>query len=86
MEDLSKCVERSEVLLTVRLSDDETIEAKGQIVFVGREVDPVNHEVLIRAEIPNENLQLLPGMDGELTVLGKPMSSAGETAGGGSRR
>jgi len=80
VEDLSKCVERSEVMLTVKLSEDETVEARGQIVFVGREVDPINREVLIRAEIPNEDLRLLPGMDGELSVLGKPMSSAAGTS------
>lgn len=76
VEDLSKCVEHSPVKLSVRLGDDDPIEVEGRIVYVAREVDPVNREVLIRAEIPNDDLRLLPGMDGELVVVGEKPSTA----------
>ena len=68
VDDLSKCVEHSPVVLTVKINEEETVELPGRIVFVGREVDPVNRDVLVRAEIENENFQLLPGMEGRLEI------------------
>ncbi len=79
VEHLSKCVEHSPVVVSVMMNDDETIQVAGRIVFVGREVDPVNREVLIRAEIPNDDMRLLPGMEGSLEVLGIK-STANSTA------
>lgn len=80
VEDLSKCVEQSPVRVTVALNRDETLEVNGRVVFIGREVDPVNREVLIRAEIPNDDLRLLPGMEGDMDVLGvKPPATAATT-------
>ncbi|MFV0442482.1 MAG: HlyD family secretion protein [Planctomycetaceae bacterium] len=76
VDDLSKCVEDAPVRLTVQLNPDEALEVEGQIVYVGREVDPINREVLIRAEIPNDNLRLLPGMEGDLVVQAKPAAKA----------
>jgi multidrug efflux pump subunit AcrA (membrane-fusion protein) len=79
VEQLSKCVEQSPVRLTVTLNPEETVEVQGRIVFVGREVDPVNREVLIRAEIPNDDFRLLPGMEGELELLGTSVDPAAAT-------
>lgn len=79
VENLSQCVEQAPVRLTVALNRDETVEVQGRIVFVGREVDPVNREVLVRAEIPNDDLRLLPGMEGELDIL--PAAANRETVG-----
>jgi multidrug efflux pump subunit AcrA (membrane-fusion protein) len=69
VEQLADCRVGCPVRVAVPLSEDETSTVEGQIVLIGREVDPVNREVLIRAEIPNEDLRLLPGMDGELTLV-----------------
>jgi macrolide-specific efflux system membrane fusion protein len=75
VEDLSQCVENSQVKLTVVLNPEETVAVEGRIVYVGREVDPVNQDVMVRAEIPNDDLRLLPGMRGELVVSGKPAAT-----------
>lgn len=69
VEDLSKCVQQARVRVTIPLNTEETIDVLGQVVYVGREVDPVNREVLVRAEIPNDELRLLPGMAGRMVVL-----------------
>lgn len=69
VEDLSKCVQQARVRVTIPLNAEETIDVLGQVVYVGREVDPVNREVLVRAEIPNDELRLLPGMAGRMVVL-----------------
>lgn len=68
VEDLSRCAEHSRVTVSIPLSTSEVIDVEGRIVYVGREVDPVNREVLIRAEIANDNLRLLPGMDGRMLI------------------
>ncbi len=69
VEDLSKCVQQARVRVSIPLNAEDTIDVQGRIVYVGREVDPVNREVLVRAEIPNDDLRLLPGMAGRMVVL-----------------
>ncbi len=75
--DLARCEKGCPVALTVSLDQKQTTTVKGRIVFIGREVDPVNREVLLRAEIQNPDLDLLPGMEGELTILPRPAGPAG---------
>ncbi len=68
IDDMASGLEHAPVVLTVKLNKDETVELPGRIVFVAREVDPVNRDILVRAEIENENFQLLPGMEGRLVI------------------
>lgn len=76
VEHLSRCVEQSPVTVTVPLNADESVDVEGRIVFIGREVDPVNQEVLIRAEIENNDLRLLPGMNGRMSIkITRPLAS-----------
>lgn len=72
VEDLSRCVQQARVRVSIPLTGDDTIDVEGQVVYLGREVDPVNREVLVRAEIPNEDFRLLPGMSGQMQVIAAP--------------
>ncbi|MEZ6067662.1 MAG: efflux RND transporter periplasmic adaptor subunit [Planctomycetaceae bacterium] len=74
---LADCTLNCPVRLTVPTGPEESVEVTGRIVFIGREVDPVNRELLVRAEIPNDDLRLLPGMDGML-VIGQPSEDAAQ--------
>lgn len=47
---------------------DNTSQHTGTIVFVSPEVDPVNGQVRIWAEIDNADLKLRPGLHGSLTI------------------
>jgi len=61
------------VRLTVDLPDAPGSGFPGKIVFVDPEIDPVNGQVRIWAEIQNEGLRLRPGMRAKMTVdLGSP--------------
>jgi macrolide-specific efflux system membrane fusion protein len=54
------------------------------VVFVSPEVDPVNGQVRIWAEIDNKSLVLRPGLQGALLI--EPRSdTAGKTEAGASR-
>lgn len=68
VEDLSRCVEQAHVSLKVPVGKEDVELLEGKIVFIGREVDPVNREVLVRAEVDNADLKLLPGMDGAMVI------------------
>lgn len=68
IEDLARCRAGAAVSVTVRIGQQETIQLPGSLVFIGREVDPVNQDILVRAEIDNTSMKLLPGMKGELTI------------------
>ncbi|MCA9047961.1 MAG: HlyD family efflux transporter periplasmic adaptor subunit [Planctomycetaceae bacterium] len=46
-----------------------TVSVDGSVVFVSPEVDSVNGQIMIRAEIPNPDLLLRPGQRVELTML-----------------
>ena len=58
----------SPVLLAVELPDGQQAEFPGKLVFVSPEIDPVNAQVRVWAEIENEGLRLRPGMRGRLIV------------------
>ena len=52
---------------------DRVAEFHGRVVFVSPEVQPVNGQVRVWAEVENRDLQLRPGTRGTLTIdLGKP--------------
>ena len=76
--------ERPPVKLTVEL-DGKPAEFAGKIVFVSPEIDPVNGQVRIWAEIDNPGLKLRPGLHGSMVIdggvrqrepRGKPMTLA----------
>lgn len=48
---------------------DRVVEADGRVVFVSPEVDRVNLEVKVRAEIANRDLRLRPGQPATMTIF-----------------
>jgi macrolide-specific efflux system membrane fusion protein len=55
------------VTLTVRQGDAST-DYPGTIVFVSPEIDPVNGQVRVWAEIDNAELKLRPGLHGSMVI------------------
>jgi RND family efflux transporter MFP subunit len=61
----------SKVKLQLTLSSDKNdkpVEFPGQIVFVSPDIDPLNSQVRVWAEVENADLKLRPGMQATLTV------------------
>jgi len=56
------------VRLAIDLPGRPDAEFTGRVVFVSPEVNPVNHQVRIRAEIENRGLLLRPGLQAKLTI------------------
>jgi len=56
------------VVLTVRLRDDTEQQFNGTVVFVSPEIDPVNGQVAVWAEVENKDLLLRPGLRATMTV------------------
>ena len=72
------------VTLRINLPGKEGAEFTGRVSFVASEVEPTTGEVLIRADIDNEDLLLRPGLSAEMEILTEsPIQSA--TADGASR-
>ena len=57
------------VSLSVQLQKDARTTFTGQIVFISSEVDPVNGQVRVWAEVDNRQGKLRPGLRGVLTIL-----------------
>ncbi|MSR57956.1 MAG: HlyD family efflux transporter periplasmic adaptor subunit [Planctomycetaceae bacterium] len=49
---------------------------EGVVVFVSPEVNPVNGQVQVWAEVENHDLLLRPGLQGKLTILPEPPQTA----------
>jgi multidrug efflux pump subunit AcrA (membrane-fusion protein) len=60
----------NKVRIKVEAADGAILEAAGEIVFVSPEIDPINAQVRVWAEIDNADLALRPGM--QATVLVEP--------------
>ena len=60
------------VRLVVDLLDAPGAEFPGTVVFVDPEIDPVNAQVRIWAEVENRGLRLRPGMKARMTIESKP--------------
>ena len=60
------------VQVTVELPGAPMSLCRGEIVFLDPEVDPVNGQVRIWAEIENEDLRLRPGMRASMTIQPVP--------------
>ena len=58
----------SKVRLKVVSADNKTTEFPGHIVFVNPEIDPLNSQVRVWAEVENLDLKLRPGMQATLTI------------------
>ena len=58
------------VKLTVHVNDQPPAEFTGKVVFVSPEIDPVNGQVRIWAEIENVALELRPGLHGSMVIEG----------------
>lgn len=56
------------VTLSVDLPGKPGSEFSGAVVFVSPEVNPVNGQVRVWAEVDNNKLQLRPGLRGKLTI------------------
>jgi macrolide-specific efflux system membrane fusion protein len=56
------------VKLAIDAKGDATAEFSGKIVFVSPEVDPVNGQVRVWAEVENPDGQLRPGVHGKLSI------------------
>ena len=54
--------------ITVEIPHQPTIKCPGQLVFVSPEIDPVNDQVRVWAEIDNSDLKLRPGQTGTLVI------------------
>jgi macrolide-specific efflux system membrane fusion protein len=54
----------------VTADDGSTLESPAEIVFVSPEIDPINSQVRVWAEVENEDLALRPGM--QATVIVEP--------------
>ncbi len=66
-QDVHGDVKGRPVKLTVQLGDEQ-MQYPGRIVFVSPEVDPVNGQVRVWAEIDNRDLKLRPGLHGSMTI------------------
>lgn len=54
--------------LSVKRPDGTTRDYRGRITFVAQEVDPVNKQVLVWAEIDNSSNELRSGISGRLAI------------------
>jgi len=60
------------VRLAVDLPNAPGMEFPGKVVFVDPEIDPVNAQVRVWAEVENRDLRLRPGMRARMTIEAKP--------------
>lgn len=67
----------SPVELLIESGENSTRAIPGEIVYVSPEVDPVNEQVRVWAEVDNEAMRLRPGMRG--TMLIKPKTNPTES-------
>ena len=48
--------------------EEKPVTVKGKIVFISSEIDPVNAQVRVWAEVENPDLQLRPGLPAEMVI------------------
>jgi len=83
--DVPPQLEGRAVKLSVNLDGQHRSVFPGRIVFVSPEVDPVNKQVRVWAEIENRGLALRPGLPAEMTLEAASRSPAAKP-GTGSKR
>ena len=74
VEHANRVAQGRQVEVVVAMPDGSQTPFRGEIVFLDPEVDPINGQVRIWAEIENENLRLRPGMRAGMTI--RPTTSA----------
>ncbi len=79
----------SPIELRIMLGEDATKVFPGTLVHVSPEVDPINHQVRVWADVDNSSMQLKPGMSGSMVIRPVEQPSPGDqpdagTAGAGS--
>jgi multidrug efflux pump subunit AcrA (membrane-fusion protein) len=57
-----------DVQLTVELPQGGEVQRTGKIVFLDPQIEPVNSQLRVWAEVNNADLQLLPGMRAKMTI------------------
>jgi RND family efflux transporter MFP subunit len=62
------------VVVRVDLKDQVAAQFDGRVVFVSPEVNPVNGQVRLWAEVENQSLALRPGQPATLEIAGHPSS------------
>ena len=67
-------------VLAVDLPGKPGTEFDGEVVFVSPEVNPVNGQVRVWAEVVNRDNRLRPGLQGTLTIHVEPARGAGAPA------
>ncbi len=67
-EMLLKPLKGSRVVVSIDLPDRGTGEYEGRIVFVRPELNPLNNQIRVWAEIENDELLLRPGLSGSMTI------------------
>ena len=75
-KDLRHNLQGSPVTLTVDLPGEPGVKFPGKIVFLSPEIDPVNAQIRIWAEVENVDLRLRPGMRAKMTVEPPPTAPA----------
>ena len=56
------------VRVQVTLAAETRVTLKGKLVFISPEVDPVNNQVRVWAEVDNPDLTLRPGLSAEMVI------------------
>ncbi len=77
VEHASQVIQGQRVQVVVDLPGAPVTPFRGEIVFLDPEVDPVNGQVRIWAEIENEDLRLRPGMRASVTIRPAPPDKRG---------
>ena len=67
--DLRSNLADGNVVVSVSLPDSAAREFRGKIVFVSPEIDPVNGQVRIWAEVDNPQFVLRPGMKASMSIV-----------------
>ncbi len=69
------------VRVRVVLGDDEkSVIVKGKVVFISSEIDPVNAQVRVWAEVENPDLLLRPGLPAEMVIDSANRAATNATA------
>ncbi len=74
-KDLRRDLQGCQITLTVDLPDGAGARFSGRITFVSPEIDPVNLQVRVWADVENVGLRLRPGMRARMSIESAPPDS-----------
>ncbi|MFN0050970.1 MAG: efflux RND transporter periplasmic adaptor subunit, partial [Planctomycetales bacterium] len=78
VQKLPRDVTGSPATLTVDIPGHPASEYQGSVVYVSPEVNPVNNQVRVWAEVENHDRQLRPGLKGNLVIQPQPAGADGK--------